>query len=306
MSPTGPSPGDPFRQFATHDKNRSHSTETFLTWRIETVGHRILAAFIVAALLLISTDGRLLALPKVRPRPRLQFHEAPPAVQPPVQVKPNFAPQRTAPELKNHFTSQASKVQRHLLDDPRWHNAQPQSPWQWGLYEYLPTGPQTTVVRVENGNTLTVAKTVQLNQAIGPVGRRGRFLPRRVFGFAPAPSVPIPSPTVAVGNTIQVRLAGVAAPMTGHALFDQSTQNLSKLANGQSVRLVPVGLDPDGVVVAQVFLANTAVYLNEQQIRDGMARNSVEDGLDVSLAGAEEQAQLAGAGLWNPKAAATP
>jgi endonuclease YncB( thermonuclease family) len=207
--------------------------------------------------------------------------------------------------LKDNFSSNASKVQQRLHENPRWQNAQPQSPWQWGIYEYLPSSPETKVVRAVDGNTLTVTNTVGLTQAIGPVGRHSRLGIGRMRGFVPAPSAPLSSQTVPVGGEIRIRLAGVAAPMNGQALFEESTEHLAKWSD-QNVRIVPVGRDADGTVVAQVFVSSLGTYLNEQQIRDGMARNAVEDGLDPSLANAEEQAQLKGKGLWKNKAVASP
>lgn len=115
------------------------------------------------------------------------------------------------------------------------------------------------------------------------------------------------------GNTLSVsgigptvRLAGVGAPGPGNGqAFFSSRDSLDALANGKNVRVFQVGTDIDGSMVAQVFLQDGA-YLNEQQIHSGMAWNSDEDGFDPSLAVAEEQAQMAGAGLWNGDYAEAP
>ena len=77
-------------------------------------------------------------------------------------------------------------------------------------------------------------------------------------------------------------------------------------ANGQYVRVFGVGTDFNGAIIGQVFLRDSGVNLNEQQIRDGMAWNAVEDGFDPSLARAEEEAQTAGAGLWTGDYSETP
>ena len=115
------------------------------------------------------------------------------------------------------------------------------------------------------------------------------------------------------GNTLSVsgigptvRLAGVGAPGPGNGqAFFSSRDSLDALANGKNVRVFQVGTDIDGSMVAQVFLQDGA-YLNEQQIHSGMAWNSAEDGFDPSLAFAEEEAQMAGAGLWNGDYAEAP
>ena len=133
-------------------------------------------------------------------------------------------------------------------------------PWVWGAYGYLPANAPGMVVGVPSGNTLSV--------------------------------------TNAAGVPQSVRLAGVGAPFAGQALFQESRDNLGTLANQQYVRVFQTGFDLDGSIVAQVFLRDSGLYLNERQIHDGMAWNSVDDGYDPSLAAAEEAAQMRGGGLW--------
>ena len=116
------------------------------------------------------------------------------------------------------------------------------------------------------------------------------------------------------GNTLSVsgipatvRLAGVGAPGPGNGqAFFSSRDSLDALANGKLVRVFQVGTDINGNMVAQVFLQENGAYLNEQQVHNGMAWNSAEDGFDPSLAVAEEEAQMAGAGLWNGDYAEAP
>ncbi|HUE17337.1 MAG TPA: thermonuclease family protein [Planctomycetaceae bacterium] len=173
-------------------------------------------------------------------------------------MHPNMkGPQRSNAVLKAALTTHSSKVEQHLHNSAHWHHWR--HAWAWGVYAYLPTNASNMVVGVPSGNTLSV--------------------------------------TSAAGGTQRVRLAGVGAPVVGQAFFSESQGNLEALANGQHVRVFPVGTDVDGAVVAQVFL-DSGLYLNERQIQSGMAWNAVDDGFDPSLAGAEEVAQSGGAGMW--------
>jgi endonuclease YncB( thermonuclease family) len=101
----------------------------------------------------------------------------------------------------------------------------------------------------------------------------------------------------AAGVTQRVRLAGVAAPVAGQPFFSESQESLEALANGQYVSVYQVGADDD-TMVAQVFLRGSNTYLNDAQIRDGMAWNLADDGDAPDLASAEEDAQTRRAGLW--------
>jgi serine/threonine protein kinase/endonuclease YncB( thermonuclease family) len=105
------------------------------------------------------------------------------------------------------------------------------------------------------------------------------------------------SVTNAAGVVQGVRLAGVAAPVVGQPFFSESRDNLDDLANGKYVSVYQVG-DDDGTMVAQVFLRDSNTYLNDAQIRDGMAWNLADDGNAPDLASAEEDARTRRAGLW--------
>jgi endonuclease YncB( thermonuclease family) len=171
-------------------------------------------------------------------------------------------PQRVSPALRHHVAKDVAKILQHAAyvhHWNHWHYWHGWHGWAWGAYSYLPTNSSNMVVGVPSGNTLSV--------------------------------------TNGTGGAQRVRLAGVGAPMLGQAMFSDSRDNLDALANGQHVRVFEVGTDFDGTMVAQVFL-DSGVYLNERQIHDGMAWNDAEDGYDLSLAGAEETAQTAGAGIW--------
>jgi endonuclease YncB( thermonuclease family) len=94
-----------------------------------------------------------------------------------------------------------------------------------------------------------------------------------------------------------VRLAGVAAPLSGQPFSGESQQHLAALAVNHHVRTFQVGVDGDGTVVAQVFLRD-GVNLNERQIHDGMAFNLADDGYDLALGKAEQEAMAGNTGLW--------
>jgi len=129
-----------------------------------------------------------------------------------------------------------------------------------------------------------------------------------VYGLLPTNTSNIVT-GVPSGNTLlvsgiagPVRLAGVGTPFDGQG-FASSRDSLDGIANGQQVRVFPVGLDAGGGTVAQVFLTN-GTYVNEQQIRSGTAWYAADDWPDSSLGAAEEQAQMSGTGLWGGEYAA--
>ena len=96
----------------------------------------------------------------------------------------------------------------------------------------------------------------------------------------------------------RVRLYGVASPMNGQGFFAASQESLSNLANQKYVNVYRVGTDPDGTMVAHVYLRGSNIYLNDRQIRDGMAWNLADDGMASDLASTEENAQVQHSGLW--------
>jgi micrococcal nuclease len=133
--------------------------------------------------------------------------------------------------------------------------------WRWGAALFVPVPTAAGLVTgVPNGSTLTV-----LNRA---------NVPQRV------------------------RLFGAASPLQNQAFFSASQEHLAGLADQQFVNVYEVGTDPDGTMVAQVFLRDSTIYLNDRQIRDGMAWNFADDGFAPDLASAEEDAQARRAGLW--------
>jgi micrococcal nuclease len=132
-------------------------------------------------------------------------------------------------------------------------------PWIWGSAVYLPASNSGLVVSAPTGNTLSVLNGANIARPI--------------------------------------RLAGVAAPLPGQPFFAESQQHLATLALNHHVRTFQVGVDRDGTVVAHVFLRD-GVNLNERQLRDGMAFNLADDGYELSLGNAEQQAIASNTGLW--------
>jgi len=183
----------------------------------------------------------------------------PGAVHPGSTQKGGAHPNVKGPQRTNAVLKAAILTHSSKVEQHLHNSAHWHHAWVWGVYSVLPTNASNMVVGVPSGNALRV--------------------------------------TTATGGTQRVRLAGVGAPVVGQALFSESQGNLEALANGQHVRVFPVGTDFDGAVVAQVFL-DSGLYLNERQIQSGMAWNAVDDGFDPSLAGAEEVAQSGGAGMW--------
>jgi len=170
-----------------------------------------------------------------------------------------MGPHRANAVLKAEVLAHSSKVQQHLQLARHWHHWHQH--WVWGANFYVPVHTAGLVVGVPSGNTLSV--------------------------------------TNAAGVAQPVRLFGVAAPLPGQAFFSESKENLSEQALQRYVRVFQVGVDPNGVMVGQVFLQDTGTDLSEKQIRDGMAWNLVDDGFSPNLVNAEESAQTARAGLWS-------
>jgi micrococcal nuclease len=140
-------------------------------------------------------------------------------------------------------------------------------PWIWGSAVYLPASNSGLVVSAPTGNTLSVLNAANIARP--------------------------------------VRLAGVAAPLPGQPFFAESQQHLAALAVNHHVRTFQVGVDHDGTVVAHVFL-HDGVNLNERQIHDGLAFNLADDGYDLALGNAEQQAIASNTGLWVQPAPVAP
>lgn len=210
---------------------------------------------------------------------------------------------QASPVLKGQVLATSSKVQQQLYASGTAHQHHLRHHWHWGEYSYLPTNSSNLVVGVPNGNTLTVALA-------GAVTTGGMLTGTRHTHTGVATSqghvatVISPIAGTLIGSNInmgavqQVRLAGVAAPLSGQPFSSQSQQHLTAIAMGRHVRIFQTGVDGNGTIVGQVFLSNSGINLNERQLRDGMAFNSVNDGFASSLAAAEEAALTARAGLW--------
>jgi endonuclease YncB( thermonuclease family) len=209
--------------------------------------------------------------------------------------------------LKSAVQANTSKVQQQLTANGQFHHWHHHHHWNWGEYGYLPTNTSSMVVGAPSGNTLTVTNTAGLANGLG-VGtvvtqsRAQRIAQHRGLSVG---GISVVGPLANQGF-MTVRLAGVAAPASGQAYSTQSQQHLASIAIGRHVRIFQTGVDPNGTIVGQVFLAGSGMNLNERQLRDGMAFNSVNDGFAPSLAAAEEAALMAHAGLWNGKRPVAP
>jgi endonuclease YncB( thermonuclease family) len=126
------------------------------------------------------------------------------------------------------------------------------------------------------------------------------FFPVGVYGLA-GRVVSVPSGnslmvTNAAGVPTRVRLFGAVAPMAGQFAIASKGQ-LESEVGGRFVHVHQTGVDLDGAIVAKVFHAGS--YVNRDQVASGMAWYSMEDGLDLDLARAEEGAQGSSTGLWS-------
>jgi endonuclease YncB( thermonuclease family) len=212
-----------------------------------------------------------------------------------------MAVHRADPVLKSAAQATSSKVQQQLSANGQLHHWHHHN-WRWGEYGYLPTNASSMVVGVPTGNTLTITNNAGLGYGNGygtvfVQSRAQRAAQRNGLSVA---GIPVVGPVLNQG-VVTVRLAGVASPMVGQPFAAQSQQHLASVAMGRHVRVFQTGVDPTGAIVGQVFLAGSGTNLNERQLRDGMAFNSVNDGFSPALAAAEEAALMAHAGLWNGK-----
>ena len=210
------------------------------------------------------------------------------------------------PVLKTAALANSSKVQQQLAANGQthhWHHHHHHD-WLWGQYGYLPTNASSVVVGVPTGNTLTVTNNAGFGAGFGlgygtvVVQSRAQRAAQR-HGLSVG-GLPVVGPVVNPG-TVTVRLAGVASPMVGQPFATASQQHLAVLSMGKPVRIFQTGVDPSGAIVGQVFVVGTGMNLNERQVRDGMAYNTVGDGFTPMLAAAEEAALMARAGMWNGK-----
>jgi endonuclease YncB( thermonuclease family) len=211
-----------------------------------------------------------------------------------------------SPVLKGQLLATSSKVQQSLYANGTAHQHHLHHHWHWGDYSYLPTNSSSLVVGVPNGNTLTVALAGAVTPGNGLIETRHSHTGIATsHGNGAAVNSSITD--TLIGSNInmrgvqQVRLAGVAAPLSGQPFSSESQQHLTAIAMGKHVRIFQTGLDANGAIVGQVFLSNSGTNLNERQLRDGMAFNSVNDGFASSLSAAEEAALSARTGLWQAK-----
>ena len=173
--------------------------------------------------------------------------------------------------LKSAVQASSSKVQQQLTASGQLHQWEHRyhHHWRWGEYGYLPTNSSSMVVGVPTGNTLTVTNSTALATGVGTgfgtvvvQNRAQRIADRRGLSVG---GIPVVGPVMNQGY-VTVRLAGVAAPTAGQPYATQSQQHLAALAVGKHVRIFQTGVDPNGTVVGQVFLAGSGTNLNERQL----------------------------------------
>jgi endonuclease YncB( thermonuclease family) len=157
----------------------------------------------------------------------------------------------------------------------------------------VPNG-NTLLVTNPGGTTSGVGFGVVTTPAVGHPNRNGRVGPSVSLAGV---NMPVNGQSTDPENLIRVRLAGVAAPLAGQPFFSASRDHLAAMANGKQVRVIKVGVDPDGATVAQVFVASGA-SVNYRQVRDGMAFQSFNDGCASALHAALESAMTSRTGIW--------
>ncbi len=139
------------------------------------------------------------------------------------------------------------------------------------------------------------------------------------------PSMPVPSPRNAAGNTVQivrvldgdtivvhidgvedrVRLIGINAPESGECIVDEATTMLTTILDGRSVTLLGDVNDRDqyGRLLRYVYVGE--VFVNEQLVEAGVAfahRYEPDTAMAEVLEAAQLRAQQAAVGMWAPDA----
>ncbi|MBD1877012.1 thermonuclease family protein [Nodosilinea sp. FACHB-131] len=113
------------------------------------------------------------------------------------------------------------------------------------------------------------------------------------------------------GSQEPIRLCGIAVPGLDHPLRESSRTKLEQLLGQSSdgtVGVVPVGRDPAGYLLAEVFVPTDKgeeIHVNSQLVLDGLAYvdQAVNDCPNsVVITGAEDQAKDAAVGLWEAEA----
>lgn len=97
-------------------------------------------------------------------------------------------------------------------------------------------------------------------------------------------------------HSIRIRLAQIDAPEKAQAFGRRSEQSLRELVGKKQVELTWKSLDRYGRPIAQV--AVDGLDVNAEQVRRGFAWVFRRYSNDAALISLEEQAKLAGVGLW--------
>ncbi|MDM7917368.1 MAG: thermonuclease family protein, partial [Candidatus Eisenbacteria bacterium] len=97
-------------------------------------------------------------------------------------------------------------------------------------------------------------------------------------------------------RSLRLRLHGIDCPELGQPFGRAAKKETSALLFKRTVRVVPVGLDGYGRLVADVYLGSLLVNL--ELVRRGFAWHYTRYSRDAALAQAEREARSARRGLW--------
>jgi micrococcal nuclease len=114
-------------------------------------------------------------------------------------------------------------------------------------------------------------------------------------------------------TTTRIRFNGIDAPEEGQPFGDAAKQFLSQTIGGKVVRIVRQGVDQEGRVIADVYLAADVAYagsnpagvilpdkfLNRELVQRGLAWHDKQYSDDQRLAEDETRARAAKLGLWS-------
>jgi endonuclease YncB( thermonuclease family) len=106
------------------------------------------------------------------------------------------------------------------------------------------------------------------------------------------------------GRAVKIRLYGIDCPEKHQAFGQKAKTFTSQLTFGRLVEVNPVTRDRYGRIVAWVHVGGRC--LNEEILRAGYAWHFKQFSRDRHLAGLEEKARAARAGLWGDPAPVAP
>jgi endonuclease YncB( thermonuclease family) len=144
-----------------------------------------------------------------------------------------------------------------------------------------------------------------------PAGSRQATSPRRTTSRQPARKHEVLQGrvvSVADGDTLtildpqtrqktKIRLHGIDSPERTQDFYDRARQSLSQKVGDREVTVEVVELDRYGRTVGEVHLGQR--WINEEQVRAGMAWHYTHYSKDARLAAAQREARDAKRGLWS-------